>query len=685
MSIKGFVIACLSALASFLAILAIIVLSNSYDRFHAADNAGRVIDLLAALTRVSEGLAPERGATSVALDGDPAARKALDEARARVDAAFAVVERRDQGIDLPEVVEVAREIRRIQGEVARWRQQADAVAADQRPQFRRAYFAAMGEMFNTISGLNELLEQRLVALDAAVATRGALAITAWSLRDQAGRISALYISALTSRQPFSAEQKHDFDLIEGRVQQLWQELQDRAGGARAPAGLRDTLAKIEAAYFTPFRQLRERVAPAGLSDGAYDLTPAEWRRLSAPMLQAILLMRDAAVEEAERVAAANRATAGRDLLLSALVLAGALATLVGVMMAIHRRVIAPLSDLTTTISAFAEGSRHFTVPHAGRGDEIGRMASAIEVLRAGAIAADERTRGDAEAARTRDERRQRVDNATTRFVGSIDTVVGEVSQAVGGLRQATQTLSTAATTTSHQSRAAASAATFASGNVQTVAAAAEALSDSIREISGRVAETAQAMDTAVRQAEDTHVTVRGLADAARRIGDVVNLINDIAAQTNLLALNATIEAARAGEAGKGFAVVANEVKHLANQTARATDEIQAQVAAIQGETDHAVAAIGAIGGTIATVNQYTISIASAVEQQGAATQEIARNAQQAASGTAEASASVAQVLEAETAIANASSMLSHLADALSGASDRLRHEVGGFVGEVKAG
>jgi methyl-accepting chemotaxis protein len=215
-----------------------------------------------------------------------------------------------------------------------------------------------------------------------------------------------------------------------------------------------------------------------------------------------------------------------------------------------------------------------------------------------------------------------------------------------------------------------------------VASAAEELSTSIQEISRRVSEAAEISVGAVREAEQTTMTIRSLAETAQKIGEVINLITDIASQTNLLALNATIEAARAGDAGKGFAVVAGEVKALAHQTARATGEIQQQVTAIQSETDRAVTAIGGIAGTIGTVNQITMGIASAVEQQGAATQEIARNVQEAAGGTTEVSASIGQVTAATHKTGEIAESLSGMADELSNESDRLRAVVGNFVGRI---
>jgi len=686
MSIKRFVAACLTAISVVVILLALSLFQDNWRNFRDARDAGALVQVLGATTRVLEALSPERGATSVALDGNSANRKTLDEARARADRTFEAAQSLTQGAVMPEIIAAGKMLADVRAEVGRWRAEADSLSGgpvDRVAPFRDRYFSAMYEMMNRTGRLTATLEQRLVALDSDVASPAALAGQAWALRDQAGRFSTVHIAGISSGKPFSAEMVRDLHMGRGRVTQLWEQVRDRAGAPDSPAALRESLAKVEASFFTPFQPLSDRVFKAGTSDGVYDLTPAEWRRQTAPMLHSIMLVRDVAMAEAERVANANRTSALHGLQWLGLLLAAAVAVLGASVVGIQRRVVRPLAALTSTIDAFAAGERTFTVPHADRHDEIGQMAKAIEVLRSKALEADARTCRETEAANTRDQRRQHVETVTGHFVDSINAVVEGVVGAAEGVRRATEILSTTSATTTEQAGVVSHAADHASSNVQTVAAAAEQLSHSIQEISRRVAETATAMNGAVRQAENTNATVRGLAEAARRIGDVVSLITDIASQTNLLALNATIEAARAGEAGKGFAVVANEVKSLANQTAKATDDIQSQVAAIQAETERAVEAIGGIGATITTVNQYTISIASAVEQQGAATQEIARNVQQAATGTAEVSHSIGRVLEAERATAHAATELAGLADRLREESERLKGEVGTFITGIK--
>ena len=688
MSIRGFVSACLALIAAVLAVLAVGLCVGNWRDYTAARDAGQLVDLFGISTRISEALAPERGASSVALDGDPVARKTMLEVRATLDAAMDATETLAAATVLPEAREVSAGVAVIRTAVAGWRAKVDPVIGGEAPTvaaFRKEFVAGMYDVLKTASAITGKMERRLFAIDAQVGAAASLAETTWQFRDHAGRVATMHLAVIQGGKPFTPEQIHQIDLADGRAQQLWEILSAAATSPDSPAGLRDGLAKVEAAYRVPFAALRARVTRAGMADGVYDIDPAEWRHQSAPMLQAIMIMRDAAIAEARRVADEKRDEAFRNLMALGGLLLAAAGLVAFVVVGINRRVVDPLTGLTRIIGAFAEGSREFTVPFAGRGDEIGRMAKAIEVLRDNARAADRHAAQEVAAARDRDQHRQRVETVTVSFVDSIDAVVGGVATAVDGLRTATETLSRTSAITAEQSSVVASAAEAASANVQTVAAAAEELSNSIQEISRRVSETATATDGAVREAEATNATVRGLAEAARRIGDVVNMITDIASQTNLLALNATIEAARAGEAGKGFAVVAGEVKNLANQTARATDDIQAQVGAIQAETERAVSAIGGIASTIATVNHYTMGIASAVEEQGAATQEIARNVQQAAQGTSEVSQSIGQVLEAARQTGAAADQLAGLADRLSGESERLRRDVGGFVAEVKAG
>ena len=270
------------------------------------------------------------------------------------------------------------------------------------------------------------------------------------------------------------------------------------------------------------------------------------------------------------------------------------------------------------------------------------------------------------------------------LASSIKEVVEVVASASTEMETTAQSMSATAEETSRQASAAAAGVEQATTNVQTVASAAEELSSSITEVARQVGESAKVARNAVDEADRTNAQVEGLVEAAQKIGEVVSLISDIAEQTNLLALNATIEAARAGEAGKGFAVVASEVKSLANQTAKATEEISSQIGAIQGATGDAAQAIKGIGETIQKVDEIASSIASAVEQQSAATQEIARNAQQDASGTTEVSANVQGVTQAAGETGAASTQVLDSASQLSKQSELMRAQVERFLAQVHA-
>lgn len=344
----------------------------------------------------------------------------------------------------------------------------------------------------------------------------------------------------------------------------------------------------------------------------------------------------------------------------------------------------PIAAITRTMAALAQGDLKAQVVGAERGDEIGGMARAVQVFKENMNRrAELESEGRVEA-----ERREKRQVALQTLIDGFNRDVADSLAAVGGasteMEAQAKNMTAIAETATKQSAAVATASEEASANVQTVASAAEELTSSVSEISRQVAQSNEIAQKAVVEANDTNRTINGLAGAAQKIGDVVQLINAIAAQTNLLALNATIEAARAGEAGKGFAVVAAEVKNLATQTARATEDIAAQIGGIQQETQGAVASIDRIAATIADISQIAATIAAAIEEQGAATQEIARNVQEAASGTGEVTTNIAGVSRAVADTGQAATNVLGASAELNRQSDSLRRQVAEFLAGVKA-
>lgn len=345
----------------------------------------------------------------------------------------------------------------------------------------------------------------------------------------------------------------------------------------------------------------------------------------------------------------------------------------------------PIQGITRSMEALAKGNVSTEIPFAGRGNEIGAMAGAVQVFKDNMIRA-RALEDEAEAAKTRaeTERKRAMAEMADRFERTVGAIVTTVSDAAAELQAAAQALSSSSSQTTHQSTVVAAASEQAAANVRTVAAAAEELSGSVREISRQVTMSSTIARKAVEEAEQTNEQVSGLSVGAQKIGAIVDLINDIASKTNLLALNATIEAARAGEAGRGFAVVAQEVKALAEQTGKATAEITSHIASVQTSTDQAASAILGIGKTIDEINQIAAGIAAAVEQQGAATEEIARNVDQAAHGTTEVTRNITGVNQAaESSSASATQVLS-AATELSSQSDKLRAEMQRFLSTVRA-
>jgi methyl-accepting chemotaxis protein len=349
-----------------------------------------------------------------------------------------------------------------------------------------------------------------------------------------------------------------------------------------------------------------------------------------------------------------------------------------------RTIVRPIGAMTAAMGRLAAGDMATEIPAQDRHDEIGAMAKAVGIFKDKMIEADRLREEQHVHQRQQLERAKKIESSVGIFQETVGGVVETVSIASADLQETAQAMATTSEETAQRSATVAAASEQATQNVQTVAAATEELSASIREIGSQVSDSSRMVAEAVGQAGRANEKIQGLYAAAQKIGDVVQLITDIAGQTNLLALNATIEAARAGEAGKGFAVVASEVKNLANQTAKATEDVGAQIRAIQDATRDSVKEIQAITETIERVNGIASAIASAVEQQGGATTEIARSVQQAAEGTGEVSANITGVRDAAKMSGGAAKQVLDSIDKLAQNGEILKAQVESFLRDVRA-
>ncbi|MFT4116720.1 methyl-accepting chemotaxis protein [Bradyrhizobium sp.] len=444
------------------------------------------------------------------------------------------------------------------------------------------------------------------------------------------------------------------------------------------AGLKDAKALLVA-----YREALEKlIANARMVDELV----TEMSGSAGAILRGATAMKADLVAEQQRLGSESEAAIGQTERFILMLAVGG--TLLGVVLAflLGTGISRPMIAMCKAMHELASGNFDVVLPGLGRRDEIGEMAGAVEEFKLQAVAKAER---DAAASETQNReqaagRRSELIRFADDFETAVGAIVSNVSASAVQLESAASTLTRTAETTQALSSQVAGVSEQASSNMQSVATATEELSASVEEIGRQVRDSSRIAEAAVVQARETDGRIGKLSHAAQQIGEVVKLITAIAEQTNLLALNATIEAARAGEAGRGFAVVASEVKSLASQTARATDEISSHIAGMQGATAESVAAIKEIGTTIGTISTIATSIASAVEEQGAATQEIARSVQNVAQGTQAAATDIGQVNRGAAETGTASEEVLNSAQTLSSESTRLRAELDRFMANIRA-
>src|SRR4051812_24771138 len=582
---------------------------------------------------------------------------------------------------VPELERSFKALTRLQKEF--W-EEMNKAKASRRPTLGKEYM-------ETTAGLLDILEKLSAALVAAVNHQDAvidqlLAIKqiAWLLRNTAGEASLLISNGLGAGKA-TQETRMAHARFSGGADAAWNALELTAAGMQLPPALSSALAATKRAYFEPeYLALRDRLLTALIAGEKPELTANQWSPITVGRLSAAVNVAEGALDAARDHTVLQYSAARRSLVLQLVLLAAAFALTFGAMIAVTRRVIKPLHNMSDAMLKVAAGDLSVDTGYAQRKDEIGALAGALETFKQQAadkvrIEAQERERNAGAMAR-----QKAIESYVGDFESSVRQTLDQLGDASGQMRTTSTGLSKVSRQTNERVQVAEKASGEASNSVGSVAAASEQLSASINDISQQAAHAAGIASRAVSQARETDGTVQGLAKSAGRIGEVVGLINTIAAQTNLLALNATIEAARAGEAGRGFAVVASEVKSLASQTAKATEEISEQIADIQKVAGEAIDAIKGIGSIIGEVNEVATAIAAAVQEQGAATQEITRNTQHAVQGTKNVSDNITGVKADADKSAAAADNVKIASEMLETQSQQLGDQVTQFLGRIRA-
>jgi methyl-accepting chemotaxis protein len=632
----------------------------------------------------------ERGPTRVALEAkgapDPRLIEQFEALRAKATPAIAAILVTCERITCADGSDVST-IRLGTEKVVALRREVDPALrqslAERRPGIAKEWNDAATALVDALERVSLALTDQIRMVDPEIAELVGIKEAAWITRDAVG-LERTFIQGLMGARTITVDAKVRMAHLRGQADAGWRMVRVLSARRGVPASVIAAIKATQDELFGSYIQKREAIEKAVAEGREPPLSEADLVSASNAALNVVVGVCNAALDSIIAHAMDRSANAQANLLVHAGLLMLSLLLGLGGLVFASRRIARPIGMISQAMRVVASGNLADEVPYRERSDEVGQLAAALAVFKEDAEAKERIEAEQRNEQARKAERQQAIDAAIVAFGASVGRTLKALADAAEEMRGTSEAMSGTADEASQRAGAVSAAAEQSSTSVQTVAAASEELATSIAEISRQVSHAANVSRDAVVAAKETTSTVESLAEAAQRIGEVIQLIDDIASQTNLLALNATIEAARAGEAGRGFAVVAAEVKDLAGQTAKATDEIRIQIESVQAATHAAIEAISGIGGRIGEIHAVSTAIASAVEEQGVATQEITNNTQQAARGTRDVSSNIVGVNKGVGQTSQAAAMVLSAAAGLRRQADDLRSDVDRFLDTIRA-